>query len=122
MNALAILWIAICLLGLAVSLKSAAVLRRRSLWTLAGWLATAAYFAIAGIDAARGSRAVAHLDYVTLRGGGHPRRTAGGAVVVAARHRTDRRRAARTESALDGKCPRATAQSVNQTAFLSIAM
>jgi hypothetical protein len=66
MNALAILWIAICLLGLAVSLKSAAVLRRRSLWTLAGWLATAAYFAIAGVDAARGSRAVAHLDYVTL--------------------------------------------------------
>jgi hypothetical protein len=66
MNVATVTWICFCVLGLAVSLKSAAVLRRRSVWTLAGWLATAAYFVIAGIDAARGTRAVAHLDYVAL--------------------------------------------------------
>jgi hypothetical protein len=39
-------WFAACLLGAALSLKSIAVLRTRSAWTIAGWAATAVYFAV----------------------------------------------------------------------------
>ena len=46
-------WFAACLLGAALSLKSIAVLRTRSVGTIAGWAATAVYFAIEAVDVVR---------------------------------------------------------------------
>jgi len=60
------LWLTACALGITLSLRSVAVLRARSRWTMLGWLATAAYFVIAAIDAARASPAPLHLDYIAL--------------------------------------------------------
>jgi hypothetical protein len=66
MNALEIVWLVTCFAGGALSLASARVLGARSAWTIAGWLATLAYFAIAGFDAIRARPAVAHLDTIAL--------------------------------------------------------
>ena len=60
------LWSVVCLGGVALSVRSVAVLRSRSPWTIAGWCFTALYFAVAGIDALRAKPAAAHLDYVAL--------------------------------------------------------
>jgi hypothetical protein len=46
-NVTLIAWCLICAAGLALSARSAVVLRRGSPWSLAGWLASAAYFALA---------------------------------------------------------------------------
>jgi hypothetical protein len=59
-------WFAACLLGAALSLKSIAVLRKRSPWTIAGWAATAVYFAIEAVDVVRATHAPAHADYIVL--------------------------------------------------------
>jgi hypothetical protein len=59
-------WFAACLLGAVLSLKSIAVLRMRSAWTIAGWAATAVYFAIEAVAAARATHAPAHTDYIML--------------------------------------------------------
>jgi hypothetical protein len=59
-------WLAVCLAGFAVSLRSAGVLRKPSIWTMTGWLATAAYFAIAAYDAVLSQRAPLHADYVAV--------------------------------------------------------
>jgi len=66
MNVATALWLALCAFGFTLSVKSISVLRRRSARTVAGWVATAAYFLIAGADAVRGRPAPAHLDYVAL--------------------------------------------------------
>jgi hypothetical protein len=66
MNAPLAVWLAVCAAGLVLSLKSAAVLRRRSPWTIAGWLATAAYFVIAAAAAATATHPPAHADYIAL--------------------------------------------------------
>jgi hypothetical protein len=66
MNFTTILWLGVCALGFALSLKSAAVLRSRSAWTLAGWIASAAYFAAAGFDVARATRALAFPGYAAI--------------------------------------------------------
>ena len=66
MNALGTVWFVTCLAGAALSFASIRVLRRRSPWTILGWLATAAYFAIAGYDVVRARPALAHLDYAAL--------------------------------------------------------
>jgi hypothetical protein len=66
MNVATVFWLAVCAAGFALSVKSISVLGRRSARTVAGWVATAAYFLIAGADAVRGRPAPAHLDYVAL--------------------------------------------------------
>jgi len=60
------LWLAVCLLGTALALKSSAVLGRRSRATAAGWALTAAYFVLAAADAARSTTAPYHTDYALL--------------------------------------------------------
>lgn len=64
--ALAIVLPVVCALGLALSLKSASVLRGRSRWTIFGWLATSAYLASAGVAAARSTHPPFYLDDVAL--------------------------------------------------------
>ncbi len=59
-------WFAACLLGAVLSLKSIAVLRMRSVWTLAGWAATAVYFAIEAVAVARATHPPIHADYIAL--------------------------------------------------------
>ena len=66
MNTALVLWLAVCIIGFALSLKSIAVLRGRSACTIAGWAFTALYFAIAAADAARATPAPYHADYVAL--------------------------------------------------------
>ncbi len=66
MNLWLVLWSVVCLAGLALSVRSAAVLRSPSAWTIAGWCFTALYFGIAGGDALRAAPAPAHVDYVAL--------------------------------------------------------
>lgn len=66
MNAGLVLWETVCIAGLALSLKSMAVLRERSPYTLAGWFFTAAYFALAGYDAWQRTHAPWHADYVLV--------------------------------------------------------
>ncbi len=60
------LWFAACLLGAVLSLKSITVLRMRSVWTIAGWAATAVYFAIEAVAAARATHPPGHADYIAL--------------------------------------------------------
>jgi hypothetical protein len=59
-------WLAACLLGAILSLKSISVLRRRSAWTIAGWAATVVYVAIEAIAVVRATHAPAHADYIAL--------------------------------------------------------
>lgn len=66
MSILSVFWIIACIVGLALSLKSVAVLGPRSRSTALGWLLTAIYFAVAALDAWRSARAPYHLDYVVL--------------------------------------------------------
>lgn len=66
MSIVSVIWILTCVVGFALSLKSAAVLGARSRATVVGWLATALYFIIAAIDGVRGRSAPAHVDYVAL--------------------------------------------------------
>lgn len=66
MNLGLVLWEAVCLAGFALSLKSIAVLRSRSRYTIAGWIFTAAYFALAAYDAWRRTRAPFHADYACV--------------------------------------------------------
>jgi hypothetical protein len=66
MNLVAVVWLAACVAGIALSLKSVAVLRSPSAWTIAGWVFTALYCAIAAYDVARNRHAPAHVDYVIL--------------------------------------------------------
>jgi hypothetical protein len=66
MNVAALVWLVACVAGIALSLKSVAVLRSPSAWTIAGWVFTALYCAIAAYDVARSRPAPAHVDYVTL--------------------------------------------------------
>ncbi|MBD5605798.1 MAG: hypothetical protein IAI48_12035 [Candidatus Eremiobacteraeota bacterium] len=63
---LAGVWIVVCVLGAVLSVRSIVVLRSRSGWTIAGWAATAVYFVVAGIAAARASHAPAHVDWAAL--------------------------------------------------------
>jgi hypothetical protein len=74
-GAVLVVWLAACVAGIVLSLRSVSVLRvhnpdgraqTRSSFTIAGWLATAAYFALAGYDAARSQHAPWHADYVVL--------------------------------------------------------
>lgn len=66
MPVLTVSWLAICALGIALSLKSVAVLGPRSRGTVLGWLLTAGYFALAAFDAARAAKAPYHADYGLL--------------------------------------------------------
>jgi fucose 4-O-acetylase-like acetyltransferase len=66
MNIALFLWSALCVAGLALSLRSAVALRSGSPWSLAGWLASALYFVIALADVLRRASAPFHLDYVVL--------------------------------------------------------
>jgi hypothetical protein len=66
MNAPIAVWLVVCIAGLVLSLKSAAVLRGRSRWTIAGWLATAAYFVLSAVAATAAKHPAAHADYVAL--------------------------------------------------------
>ena len=66
MSFLSVFWLVACIGGLALSLKSAAVLGVRSRATALGWVLTAAYFAIAAVDVLRATRPPLHLDYVLL--------------------------------------------------------
>jgi hypothetical protein len=59
-------WGVLCAAGLLLSVRSAAVLRSGSPWSLAGWIASAGYFAIALADALRRASAPYHLDYALL--------------------------------------------------------
>jgi len=59
-------WFAACLLGAVLSLKSIVVLRKRSAWTIAGWAATAIYFAIEAVAVVRATHPPAHTDYIAL--------------------------------------------------------
>jgi hypothetical protein len=56
----------VCIAGIILSLKSVAVLGRRSPYTIAGWVFTAAYFALAGYDAWHRATAPLHVDYVLV--------------------------------------------------------
>jgi hypothetical protein len=67
-----IAWLAVCVLGAALSIKSIVVLDARSRWTAAGWWFTLLYFVIAGYSAA------AHT-YLPLR----PEYWAIGAILIA---------------------------------------
>lgn len=62
------LWILICIAGLGLACKSVSVLGKRSRATTIGWLLTAAYFALAAIDAVRAASAPLHIDYIALAG------------------------------------------------------
>lgn len=66
MPILTILWLVTCALGIALSAKSTLVLGPRSRATALGWVLTALYFVIAGVDAIRAERAPYHVDYVVL--------------------------------------------------------
>jgi hypothetical protein len=61
-----VVWLAVCVAGIVLSLRSVSVLRARSAYSIAGWLLTAAYFVLAGYDAARSQHAPWHADYVVL--------------------------------------------------------
>ncbi len=54
-----IAWLAVCVLGAALSIKSIVVLDARSRWTAAGWWFTLLYFVIAGYSAAPHATAAA---------------------------------------------------------------
>lgn len=66
MSFVSVIWIVACIVGLALSIKSVAVLGARSRATAVGWIATAAYFVIAAVDAVRARSAPAHVDYAVL--------------------------------------------------------
>jgi len=61
-----ILWLVVCASALALSLASVRVLGPRSRATQSGWIATAAYAAVAGIDLLRAQSAPLHVDYALL--------------------------------------------------------
>jgi hypothetical protein len=65
-SAAAALWLAVCVAGAALSLKSVAVLGPRSRWTAAGWWFTLAYFAFAGYADIAKSTVPFHLEYWSL--------------------------------------------------------
>lgn len=66
MSLFSLVWLAVCALGIALSLKSVSVLGSRSRGTALGWLFTAVYFTIAAVDAWRAAKAPYHIDYVAL--------------------------------------------------------
>jgi uncharacterized RDD family membrane protein YckC len=66
MNAGLGIWEAVCIAGFVLSLRSIAVLRSRSPYTIAGWLFTAAYFALAAYDAWVRAHAPFHADYACV--------------------------------------------------------
>ncbi len=66
MNPLLVAWSILCVAGLLLSLRSVAVLRTGSPWTRAGWLATAAYFALELAAVARHAATPFHLEYAVL--------------------------------------------------------
>ena len=59
-------WLAVCLAGAALCIRSLAVLRGSAPATLLGWLASLAYFLLAGIAAARRVPAPAIADGIAL--------------------------------------------------------
>ncbi len=66
MSIFTVFQLAACVAGIALSLKSAAVLDARSRATALGWLLTAAYFGVAASDAARAASAPYHIDYALI--------------------------------------------------------
>jgi len=65
-NPTLVAWSVVCAAGLLLSLRSAGVLRARSPWTSAGWLATAAYFALELGAVVRRAATPFHLEYALL--------------------------------------------------------
>jgi len=63
---IAALWLALCVAGIALSVRSALVLGSASRATQVGWIATAAYFIIAAIDAVRRMHAPFFADDVAI--------------------------------------------------------
>ncbi|GAC1524304.1 MAG: hypothetical protein NVS2B8_07950 [Vulcanimicrobiaceae bacterium] len=66
MSILGVLWLIVCISGVALSFASARVLGPASRATAAGWFATAGYFAVAAIDVVRGTKAPLYADDVLL--------------------------------------------------------
>jgi hypothetical protein len=63
---LAVAWSIFCVAGLVFSLRCCALLRRGSPWSLTGWLATAAYFALALVAVVRTSRPLRLTEVAAL--------------------------------------------------------
>ena len=66
MNPGAIVWLAVCVAGGALSLKSIVVLDARSRWTAAGWWFTLAYFALAAYGGIVKAPLPLHPEYWAL--------------------------------------------------------
>jgi hypothetical protein len=66
MNPPLVAWSIVCAAGLGLCLRSAAVLRAGSPWSLGGWLATAGYFVLELVAAVRRTGTPFHLEYALL--------------------------------------------------------
>ncbi len=66
MNVGFVFWELVCCAGFALSLKSILVLGARSPFTIAGWIFTAAYFALAAYDALMQAHPAFRSDYACV--------------------------------------------------------
>jgi hypothetical protein len=67
-NLVLVVWSVFCVAGLALAIRSAAVVRRVSPWTMAGWLGWAAFFVLSLVLVARPARSLRFVGSAALLG------------------------------------------------------